>query len=184
MRVLNVGGGLNPALPAHFEGWDLDVLDIDPEVKPDICLDAREMKTLPAETYDAVLCSHALEHFYKHDVPKVLAGFLHVLKPDGFAEIVVPSLTRLWEAMAKCSLDVSDVWYRTGNGVPITFHDVLYGWHHAMENGNLYYAHKCGFTMNSLSEALMKAGFAGVQIWDDASNLYARAYRTKPCPPP
>jgi predicted SAM-dependent methyltransferase len=39
-----------------------------------------------------VYCSHNLEHYYHHEVPRVLAGSLHVLKPHGFAEIRVPDV--------------------------------------------------------------------------------------------
>lgn len=181
-KILNVGGGASRELPEHFKGWNLDVLDIDPTVSPDIVLNAMNMAELPAEQYDAVLCSHALEHFYKHDVPKVLHGFLHVLKAAGVAEIIVPSLTQLFANMSKHSLDIGDVWYRTSSGTPITFHDVLYGWNHAMDNGNLFYSHKCGFTMCSLGEAVSAAGFKGAQLWDDGYNLYCRAYKEQPCP--
>src|SRR6266446_7887238 len=45
---------------------------------------------LAASQFDAVYCSHNLEHYYRHDGATVLRGFLHVLKPDGFAEIKVP----------------------------------------------------------------------------------------------
>lgn len=177
MKVLNVGGGASRDLPERYKGWDLDVLDIDPAVNPDICLDAKLMSTLEAAGYDAVLCSHNLEHFYKHEVPVVLAGFLHVLKDGGFAEIVVPNLTKLFAAMQGRSLDIGDVWYRTSSGTPITFHDVLYGWNHAMSNGNLFYAHKCGFTATSLGDALIAAGFKGASLWEDEYNLYAKAFK-------
>lgn len=179
MIVLNVGGGTNRNLPPEFDGWDQVLLDIDPECKPDICLDAKKLKDLDGGQYDAVFCSHNLEHFYAHDVPVVLAGFLHVLKDGGFAQIAVPSLTRALDAMRERSLDIGDVWYRTSAGSPITFHDVLYGWGHAMEAGNLFYAHKCGFTRISLGDALLKAGFAGVRIGEDAFNLVAMAYKAE-----
>ena len=87
MRVLNVGGGKGRTLPPHFDGWDQTLLDIDPDTEPDILSDAREMVNLPPSVYDAIYCSHCLEHFYKHDVPRVLKGFLHVLNDEGRAEL-------------------------------------------------------------------------------------------------
>ena len=92
-RVLNVGGNSRRIpIPAHFSGWEHHLLDIDPAGAPDIVCDARELQALPAASYDAVYCSHNLEHYFRHDLPRVLAGFLHVLKPDGFADIRVPDM--------------------------------------------------------------------------------------------
>ena len=81
-NVLNVGGGSKLiAIPPHYAGWSQLMLDIDPNAKPDVLADARELARLEPALFDAVYCSHNLEHYYAHDVPKVLAGFAHVLKP-------------------------------------------------------------------------------------------------------
>jgi predicted SAM-dependent methyltransferase len=85
-RVLNVGGGSRSTrIPSHYNGWTHDLLDVDPTRKPDILLDARDLASLAPESWDAVYCSHCLEHFHAHEVPRVLNGFRHVLKKDGFA---------------------------------------------------------------------------------------------------
>src|SRR5438045_1858589 len=92
-RVLNVGGGSKEIpLPPHYADWEHVLLDIDPTAKPDVVCDARGLSALPAAEYDAIYCSHNLEHYYKHDGIKVLRGFMHVLKPNGFAEIRVPDI--------------------------------------------------------------------------------------------
>lgn len=173
-RVLSVGGGTSRELPAIFDGYECHVLDIDPDVNPDVLCDALEMDTLEAESYDGVFCSHNLEHFYAHEVPDVLGGFLHVLKPGGMAHIIVPNLSGVLDALRQNNLDVGDVWYRTSTGNPITFHDVLYGWGPVMREGNLFYAHKCGFTATILGRALNDSGFDDIQLWVDTYNLYAR----------
>ena len=85
-------------------------------------------------------------------------------------EIHVPNLINLMKEMMRNNLDINDVWYRAGS-FPITFHDVLYGWGQAMRNGNIYYAHKCGFTPLSLYEAVKNAGFKEVGVADQGSNL-------------
>jgi predicted SAM-dependent methyltransferase len=180
MIVLNVGGGPTRSLPACFDGWEQHLLDIDPAVNPDILCDALEMHTLPAAYYDAVHCSHNLEHFYAHDVPRVLAGFLHVLKPGGEAHIAVPNMQGLFDAMRDRNLDIGDVWYRTTTGMAITFHDVMYGWGPVMAEGNLFYAHKCGFTATTLSARLREAGFVDLVVWWDSYNLHARAKKCQP----
>jgi hypothetical protein len=183
MRVLNVGGGTNRTLPDEFSTWTQDVLDIDPAVNPDIVCDALELKTLPPSTYDAVWCAHNLEHFYHFQVETVLEGFLHVLNEDGFAQIVVPNLLHVFEAMAVNHLDIHDTWYRA-NSHPVTFHDVLFGWNYALRSGNCYYAHKCGFSKLSLLEALHAAGFGSVFVGESGPDLIAKAYRKAgvPCP--
>lgn len=155
------------------------MLDIDPTVKPDVCCDALLMTTLPARRYDAVFCSHNLEHFYQHDVPKVLEGFLHVLKKDGFAHIAVPDVLALMHAVVEGKRDLNDTWYTCGGG-PIRFHDVLYGWDKAMAAGNLFYAHKCGFSEKSLTKALKTAGFVSVFTSTANGNLEAFAFRSRP----
>ena len=173
--VLNVGGGASKALPPGYSGWEQHVLDIDPDVDPDVLCDALKLREVVAEgTYDAVYCSHNLEHFYQHDVPTVLAGFVHVLKPGGTVEVHVPNLANLMEQVVDGKRDINDIWYCSGGG-PITFHDVLYGWSKAMKGGNLFYAHKCGFTAKSLKTALTAAGFNRVTVSAQDSNLMAKA---------
>ena len=157
--VLNVGGGgKHIPIPAHYDGWDQVILDIDDAGDPDLVIDARELTTLPAGIYDAVYCSHNLEHYWRHDVPRVLAGFAHVLAPHGFAEIAVPDLMAVFGAMQKRSLDLDDVLYVSPSG-PITVNDVIYGYGVQIErSGNDFYAHKNAFTTKSLAKALATAG--------------------------
>ena len=177
MIVLNVGGGPSRNLPPEYAGWEQHLLDIDPAVDPDICCDARVLADqVTAEKYDAIYCSHNMEHYYAYDVPRVLAGFRSVLKVGGFVDISVPDVRALMQAMLASNLDINDVWYRTGDGLPITFHDVLYGWGVQVASGNHYYAHKCGFTRISLAKAVQDAGFSDVQVAEGGGNLRAKAW--------
>jgi predicted SAM-dependent methyltransferase len=92
-RVLNVGGNCKAIpLPEHFSGWEHILLDIDRKDDVDIVCDARRLVDLEGNKFDAVYCSHNLEHYYLYDAHKVLAGFHHVLKPNGFAHIRVPDV--------------------------------------------------------------------------------------------
>ncbi len=79
-----------------------------------------------ASQFDAVYCSHNLEHYYRHDVSRVLAGFRHVLNSDGFAEIRVPDLADLMQTVVRRGLDVDDLLYQSPAG-PVTVRNVLYG---------------------------------------------------------
>ena len=136
------------------------LLDIDPRGKPDILCDARELATQEADQFDAVYCSHNLEHYYRHDVQKVLAGFLHVIKDGGFAHIRVPDIAEVMRLTVENKLDIDDVLYTSPAG-PIMVLDVLYGYSVEIESsGQHFYAHKTGFTEKSLLAALDKAGFS------------------------
>jgi len=177
MRVLNVGGGGTRIIPSHYEGWDQDLLDIDSECKPDICCDALEMPETLYEKYNAVYCSHNIEHFYKHDVTKLLINFRNVLIEGGSVEIHTPNIMNMIKVISERGLDIDDVWYRTSQGLPITFHDTLYGWGKAIASGNLYYAHKCGFSAISLYTILEQNGFINIQIEEQGSNLMAIAVK-------
>lgn len=160
-RVLNVGGNTKEIpLPPQYAGFEHVLLDIDPAVKPDVLCDARELARLGARQFDAVYCSHNLEHYYRHDVPRVLAGFLHVLKEGGFAQIRVPDIHEVMRATVERGLDINDALYQSPAG-PITVADVVYGYGFEIErSGNDFYAHKTGFTRKSLLEALHAAGFS------------------------
>jgi hypothetical protein len=182
-RVLNVGGGSKSIpIPPHYDGWHHLLLDIDPRDAPDIVCDARKLDTLAAEQFDAIYCSHNLEHYYLHDAHKVLRGFLHVLKPQGFAEIKVPDIACVMRRVVERDMDVDDVLYVSPAG-PIKVRDVIYGWQTEIERtGSDFYAHKNGFTAKSLLAVLQQAGFAeGLAFaWPEAFELRALAFKSEP----
>jgi SAM-dependent methyltransferase len=174
--VLNVGGGSKAVpLPPEYRGWEHVLLDIDPRGGADIVCDARQLSKFSGAAYDSVYCSHNLEHYHHHDVAKVLAGFVHILKADGFAYIRVPDLRELMRTVVKRNIDIEDVLYQSPAG-PITVRDVLYGFGKEIEQtGNDFYAHKTGFTPRSLDSALKKAGFPWVSIGVAAAAFKIRA---------
>jgi len=180
-NVLNVGGGSKAIqLPPEYTHFTHTLLDIDPKGEPDIVCDARELTTLEATQFDAVYCSHNLEHYYRHEVPLVLAGFLHVLKDGGFAHIKVPDIQGVMHAVVDNDMDIDDVLYQSPAG-PIMVLDVLYGYGVEIEqSGQHFYAHKTGFTKISLIRALQKAGFT--KIYCGAGNLEVNAYAFKGMP--
>jgi ubiquinone/menaquinone biosynthesis C-methylase UbiE len=177
-KVLNVGGNSKAiALPPQYAGWEHMLLDIDPTGKPDIVCDARKLETLDAAQFDAVYCSHNLEHYYRHDVQKVLAGFLHVLKKGGFAHIRVPDINAVMRVTIERGLDIDDVLYQASSG-PIMVLDVLYGWSRKIEeSGEEFFAHKTGFTQKSLLTALQKASFS--KTYSNTGNLEVTAIAFK-----
>ncbi len=180
-KVLNVGGNNRAiALPPHFAGFEHLLLDIDPAGSPDIVCDARELGSLRAGQFDSVYCAHNLEHYYRHDVPRVLAGFQHVLKEGGFAHIRVPDIHAVMKATIERGLDIEDVLYESDLG-PIKVLDVLYGHGAQIErSGQDFFAHKTGFTNKSLLAALHAAGFSKVFSRTGAMEIDALAFKGAP----
>ncbi len=180
-KLLNVGGNSKDIpLPENYRGWENVLLDIDPRGKPDVVCDARALTTLPGAAYDAVYCSHNLEHYYRHDVPKVLAGFRHVLTDAGFAHIRVPDMGEVMRQVVQKSMDIDDVLYQSPAG-PITVRDVFYGYGVEIErSGNEFFAHKTGFTQKSLVRMLESCGFPVVFSMTGNLEVAALAFKQKP----
>lgn len=163
-----------------FEGWQHVLLDIDPAGEPDVVCDARELTTLPAHAYDAVYCSHNLEHYHRHEVPRVLKGFRHVLKPEGFVYIRVPNIEEVMQIAVERELDIDDVLYTSDAG-PITVHDVVFGYGVEIRNsGNDFFAHKTAFTSKSLARVLQDAGFGHVYLGTAGIDLAGFGFLSEP----
>jgi SAM-dependent methyltransferase len=185
-NVLNVGGNSKAIpLPPQYADFEHVLLDIDPTGQPDIVCDARLLTTLEAKQFDAVYCSHNLEHYYHHDVAKVLAGFLHVLKDGGVAHIRVPDIGEVMRVSVEQGLDIEDVLYQSSLG-PIMVMDVIYGYTVQIEqSGQDFFAHKTGFTQKSLLKALYLAGFTAMfRILGEGQSLEVNmlAFKGEPDP--
>ena len=139
--------------------WNELRLDIDPNVKPDIVGTMTDMKAVADQSVDAIFSSHNIEHLYPHEVPVALAEFRRVLRPDGFVVITCPDLQSVAALIADDKL--TEAAYVSPAG-PIAPLDILYGLRAALAQGNLYMAHRCGFTQRVLSGTLRSAGFAAV----------------------
>ncbi|MET0273459.1 MAG: class I SAM-dependent methyltransferase [Phenylobacterium sp.] len=140
--------------------WDEIRLDIDPSVEPDVVGDITDMAQVADASVDAVFSSHNLEHLYPHEAPKALAEMRRVLKPDGFAIVTCPDLQSVAALVAEGKL--LDTAYVSGLG-PIAPVDMMYGLRTALADGNLYMAHRNGFTLKTLVDALLGARFASVR---------------------
>ncbi|CAN7709923.1 tetratricopeptide repeat protein [Pseudoduganella sp. LjRoot289] len=136
--------------------WKELRFDIDQKVKPDIVGTMTDMAAVEDGMVDAIFSSHNIECLYPHEVPVALKEFLRVLKDDGFLVVTCPDLQSVCELVAEGKL-VEPV-YESGAG-PISPLDILYGHRPAMACGNLYMAHRCGFTEKVLSSTLHECGF-------------------------
>lgn len=139
--------------------WEELRLDIDPNVHPDIIGTMIDMSAVSDESVDAVFSSHNIEHLYPHEVSLALAEFSRVLKPDGFAVITCPDLQSVCALIAEDKL--LEPAYTAPAG-PISPLDILYGHRPQLAKGNLFMAHRCGFTQRVLSGTLQASGFAAV----------------------
>ncbi len=177
-KVLNVGGGSKETpIPDIYQEWQQVLLDIDPKGNPDVVCDARNLTSLPAASYDAIYCSHNLEHYHHHDVAKVLQGFLHLVKDDGFVQIHVPDIKQLMQIVVEKNLDIDDFLYQSALG-PILVRDVIYGYGVEIEkSGKDYYSHKTGFSPKSLQKTLHECGFQNVFIANGDLEIVAIGFK-------
>ena len=139
--------------------WNELRLDIDESVKPDIVGTMTDMSAVESESVDAIFSSHNIEHLYPHEVGIALKEFLRVLKPDGFLIVTCPDLQEVCRLIAEDKL--TEPAYTSPAG-PIAPLDILYGLRTSMARGNLYMAHRCGFTQKVLTGTLQAAGFTTV----------------------
>lgn len=175
-KVLHVGCGTRPVLE-RFSGpdWEEVRFDIDPDVKPHIVASMLDMNMIKDGEFDAVWSSHNLEHLYPHQVPVALGEFFRVLKNGGHLLITMPDLQAVASHVANDRLEET---LYISNAGPISAIDILYGFRPAMQQGNLFMAHRTGFTAKTLGLKLLKAGFSGIELQRDQLDLWAIAYRS------
>ena len=158
-KLLNVGCG--PVGRAHgflgFTDWQEVRLDIDPSVNADVVGTMTDLSAVTSGSVNAVVSSHNIEHLYPHEVPVALAEFVRVLADDGLLLITCPDLQSVCAQVAQGAL--ASPLYESPAG-PISALDILYGHRNAMAAGNLYMAHRCGFTAEVLVNTLQACGFA------------------------
>jgi predicted SAM-dependent methyltransferase len=142
-----------------FAQWNELRFDIDEIVEPDLVGTMTDMSSVASESVDAVFSSHNIEHLYPHEVPLALREFLRVLKSNGIAVITCPDLQSVCALVAQDKL--LEPAYSSPAG-PIAPLDILYGLRSSMAQGNLYMAHRCGFTQKVLRGTLQALGFKSV----------------------
>jgi predicted SAM-dependent methyltransferase len=149
--------------------WEERRFDIDEKAKPDVVGTMLDMSAVADESVDAVYSSHNIEHIYAHEVPVALKEFLRVLKPDGFLVVTCPDLQSVCALVAEDKL--VEPAYHSAAG-PIAPIDILYGHRISMMNGNLFMAHRCGFTQRTLGGTIMEAGFGNIASMRRAAGFF------------
>lgn len=176
-QLLVVGAGPKGApVPREFQAYQVTTLDIDPALEPDIVGSMVAMPMIADGSFDAVLASHCLEHLYFHEAAMALHELRRVLKPGGIVRINVPDLQCIGGLIA---LDKADTMVYQGGMGPVTPLDMLYGHRGDVAKGNLWMAHKMGYTGSVLKALLGKCDFEKIEIDRDTKfELVARG--TKP----
>ena len=158
------------------DSWDEVRLDIDESVKPDVVASLTDMSSVESDSFDAVYSSHNIEHLFAHEVPIALNEMHRVLKNDGFLILTCPDLQEVCKHVAEGRL--ADTLYESGMG-PISPLDILYGHRDSIQKGNVYMAHKVGFTDKLLYGTMVGCKFKSVLLLRQKSayNLWAVAYK-------
>ena len=150
-RLLHVGCGGDP-IPEWAEGKYAEIrLDICPDHSPDILASMTDMGEIGQ--FDAIHCSHALEHLMPHEADIALTEFMRVLAPGGFAVVFVPDLEDVKAT--------EEVLFEAPGG-PITGLDLLYGLRKVLPTMP-FMAHRTGFTTDTARKAFEKAGFSKIE---------------------
>ena len=74
-------------------------IDFNPEVRPDIVADARDLSMIATDSVDEILASHILEHLTWDDGLLALQEWLRVLKPGGMLTVATPEVTQVYTLM-------------------------------------------------------------------------------------
>lgn len=139
--LLHVGCSSDP-LPEWLNGFKETRLDINPTVDPDIVASMLDMGDIGQ--FDVILCRHALEHLYFHEVQIALDEFKRVLNDGGHVILFVPDLQ---------DVQATEEVLMISPAGPITGLDLIYGFREAIPT-NPYMQHKTGFMKDTLEKAL------------------------------
>ena len=136
------------------------------------------MHSVASSSVDAVYSSHNIEHIFPHEIPIALNEFYRVLKDDGIVVITCPDIQSVGEALAQDKL--LEPLYNSPMG-DVTPFDILFGHRSTTSDGNIFMAHKSGFTYSTLDSVFSEAGFEA-RVGGrrpDAFDLYLVAFKQR-----
>ena len=161
-RLLHVGCGSQTKSSLkgfNSDDWKEIRFDIDQKANPDICGSLTDMSLVESSSVNAIASHHNIEHIFAHEVVTALREFNRVLEDDGIVVLSCPDLESVCKAVANNKL--MEPLYESSVG-PISPMDILYGHRASIASGNVFMAHKCGFTYQSLVGAFNQAGFESI----------------------
>ncbi len=145
------------------DSWREVRLDINPDVKPDVIGTIVDLGGVESGSFDSLYSSHNIEHVYWHEVPGVVKNFYRVLSEDGYCVVTCPDLRSV--ASEIVSKGITEELYVSPAG-PITPIDILYGHSDSIKGGEVFMAHRCGFTKESLRKVFLDGGFKKTAVMD------------------
>ena len=161
-RLLHVGCGSQTKSSLkgfNSDDWKEIRFDIDQKANPDICGSLTDMSLVESSSVNAIASHHNIEHIFAHEVVTALREFNRVLEDDGIVVLSCPDLESVCTAVVKNKL--MEPLYESSQG-PISPIDILYGHRESIARGNVFMAHKCGFTYQTLVGAFNQAGFESI----------------------
>jgi predicted SAM-dependent methyltransferase len=142
MRVLDIGAGNGKTCRRQFPEADIVTLDADANTHPDIVHDITTPFLPALGKFDAVYCSHVLEHIDRVKVLPTIKNIADVLVDGGDFYVIVPALE--W-AMAELMKPKPS---------PVVIAHIF------GQQDTPYQYHRCGFTLPMLRRVCMTAGLA------------------------
>lgn len=133
-------------------------VDIEGHTNVDFVQDIRDLSNFPSETVDEIYTSHSFEYFDRQEAELVLKEWKRVLKKKGKVFITVPNFKSLIQ-----------IYESSGENLDKILGPLFGRWQNNGSETTLY--HKTVWDFNSLSQALLKAGFVNVAIFDPTEYL-------------
>lgn len=178
--VLNVGAGKSTIDNSIFVDGLTDLkeyrLDIDKKNNPDICLDVNDLTAIEDDSFNAVYCSHMVEHLDFFKVIPTIKNFLRITKASGEVRIIVPNLKSI--AYEIYSGNLLNPVYDSPGG-PISPVDILYGHRASVIRGSEFMRHKTGFTKESFEQMLAEAGIDNFEVKEFGFDLVVRLFKAE-----
>lgn len=118
-----------------------------------------KMDCVPNESMDGIFFRHNIEHPYPDELLVALTEFNRGLKQNGSLVITCPYLQTVCQLLAEDKL-LDTAYFSPAR--PMAVIDIFYEVRTPEAAGNLFMAHRCGFTQKVLLGSIYHFGFAGV----------------------
>lgn len=140
---LHLGSGRH-----NWPGW----VNVDQDPRADVQADIRHLGN-PDNSVDRIVAVHVFEHFYRWDVPAVLAEWKRVLKPGGKLTLELPCMDKVFAYLAA----------RIKSGEPSAPSFSCFALWGDPSYQSPAMCHKWGYFKADMVNVLTEAGFATVQ---------------------